>query len=63
MDPSGDADYIKENNLLSQGHPHKRGASVPLAIWSKNNRKGPREEEEEKERLSQRTALKERDAV
>lgn len=24
-------------------HPDKRGASVPLAIWSQNNRKSPRE--------------------
>lgn len=42
MDPSGATDYIKEDSLFSQGHPDKRGASVPLAIWSRNNRKGPR---------------------
>lgn len=42
MDPSGAADYIREDSLFSQGRPDKRGASVPLAIWSQNNRKGPR---------------------
>lgn len=42
MDPSGAADYIREDSLLSLGRPDKRGASVPLAIWSQNNRKGPR---------------------
>lgn len=42
MDPSGATDYIREDSLFSQGRPDKRDASVPLAIWSQNNRKGPR---------------------
>lgn len=44
MDPSGAADYIREDNLFSQRRPDKRGASVALAIWSQNNRKGPKKE-------------------
>lgn len=52
MDPSGAADYIREDSLFSLGRPDKRGASVPLAIWSQNNRKGPRK----KNKPSQHTA-------
>lgn len=65
MDPSGAADYIREDSLFSQGRPDKRGASVPLAIWSQNNRKGPRKEEgkKEKKKPSQHPALNERNAV
>lgn len=50
MDPSGAADYIREDSLLSQRRPDKRGASVPLAIWSQNNRKGPRKGEKKKKK-------------
>lgn len=61
MDPSGAADYIREDSLFSQERLDKRGASVPLAIWSQNNRKGPRKEK--KKKPSQHTALNERNAV
>lgn len=61
MDPSGATDYIREDRLFSQGRPDKRGASVPLAIWSQNNRKGPRKKK--KKEPSQHTALNERNAV
>jgi len=59
MDPSGAADYISEDSLFSLGRLDKRGASVPLTIWSQNNRKGPRK----KRKNSQHTALNERSAV
>lgn len=50
MDPSGAADYIREDSLFSQERLDKRGASVPLAIWSQNNRKGPRKERRRKKK-------------
>lgn len=53
MDPSGAADYIREDSLFSQRRPDKRGASVPLAIWSQNNRKGPRKGGKKKENPAQ----------
>lgn len=52
MDPSGAADYIREDSLFSQRRPDKGGASVPLAIWSQNNRKGPRKGREKREEPS-----------
>lgn len=66
MDPSGAADYIREDSLFSQRRPDKRGASVPLAIWSQNNRKGPRKGGKKKEKRtqpSQHRAMKERSSV
>lgn len=63
MDPSGAADYIREDNLFSQRRLDKRGASVPLAIWSQNNRKGPKKERKKKTQPSQHTAIKERSCV
>lgn len=64
MDPSGATDYIKEDSLLSQERLDKRGASVPLAIWSQNNRKGPRKgKKKKKKEPSQHTALNEKNAV
>lgn len=52
MDPSGAADYIREDNLFSQRRPDKGGASVGLAIWSQNNRKGPKKERKKKKKPS-----------
>ena len=52
MDPSGAADYIREDSFFSQGRRDKRGASVPLAIWSQNNRKGPRKKKKKKKKKS-----------
>lgn len=52
MDPSGAADYIREDSLFSQGRLDKRGASVPLAIWSQNNRKGLRKKKKEEKKKS-----------
>ncbi|KAK5849576.1 hypothetical protein PBY51_013901 [Eleginops maclovinus] len=46
MDPSGAADYIKEEDslLFSEGAPDKRVASVPpFAIWSRNHRRKKKE--------------------
>lgn len=60
MDPSGAADYIREGSLFSQGLLDKRGASVPLAIWSQNNRKGPRKKKKKKKQLAHSFKWKER---
>lgn len=50
MDPSGAADYIREDSLFSLGRLDKRAASVPLAIWSQNNRKDPEKKKERKKK-------------
>lgn len=45
MDPSGAADYIREDNLFfTQGLPDKEALPCSSPSGPQNNRKGPRKE-------------------